>query len=115
MGAYLLPLRSELTHYDFEVELEGRTYGFELRWNERDGGWYLSVFTGEEEPLLTGRRVVLGFPLLGRSRDARMPPGELEAIDTTGSGKEPGLSELGVRVQLLYTDSGDLPEGYRAP
>ena len=115
MGARLLPLRADLTHYNFETELEGRTYGFELRYNERDAGWYLSLYTGDGEPLLSGRRVLLGAPLLARTRDLRLPPGELEAIDTAGEGQEAGLGELGARVQLLYTENSSLPVSYLTP
>jgi hypothetical protein len=115
MGVHMLPLRTDLPHYLFSVELEGRTYTVELRWNERAAGWFLSLLTADEVPIVQGRRVVVGFPLLARTRDFRLPPGELEAIDTTGSGRDPGLTELGARVQLMYTDSADLPAGYTAP
>lgn len=115
MAVHMLPLRPDLPHYLFQVELEGRTYTLELRWNERAAGWFLSVLTADEVPILQGRRVVVGFPLLARFRDFRLPPGELEAIDTTGAGRDPGLTELGARVQLMYTDSTSLPAEYTTP
>jgi hypothetical protein len=109
MSALTIPLRTDLTHYSFQVELEGSAYGFELRWNERDFGWYMSLFDVEGNPLITARRVVLDLPMLIRQKLAGLPPGQLIAIDTAGTGVEPGLNDLGGRVQLVYYDSAEFP------
>ena len=106
MASYTLPLRTDLPHYTFGVELEGVSYRFELRWNARAGAWWITVLTSDDQPIVS-RKVVVGFPLFDRYRDSRLPPGGLEAIDTTGAGLEPGLTDLGSRVLLLYTDSAD--------
>ena len=114
MASYVLPLRTDLPAYRFQVELEGRTYGLRLRWNERAAAWFLSVLTADDALLLSGVKVVVGVPLLRRHVDSRLPPGELMALDTARADAEAGLEELGARVVLTYTEAADLPEGYRA-
>lgn len=107
MAAVEIPIVPDLPHFDFQVELDAITYTLELRWNERDEAWYLSVLTAEEEPLLLGRKVVVGAPLWARFRTAGLPPGDVVAVDTQGTDTDPGLEDLGRRVRLIYTPFAD--------
>lgn len=104
-----LPTRTDRAFYDFEIELEGRTFLLELHWNERDSSWYLKICAAEapDVPILAGRKIVLGFPLLGRFRDSRLPPGEITALDTSGRNQAPGLADLGDRVLLIYSEAAE--------
>lgn len=109
MSAFTLPLRTDdVAHYEFSTDLDGRVYVFEFRWNHRDGAWYMAIRTEQGEPLIS-RKVVVGFPLTSRSRDVRLFPGEIIAVDTSGEKSDPGLGELGNRVQILYFERSDLP------
>jgi hypothetical protein len=101
----VLPATSDAPWYDFEATLEGSTYRFELRWNGRSGAWFLSLQDAAGDVIAAGRRVVLGAQLLGRSADARLPPGTLLAVDTSGTDEEAGRDELGERVQLVYVEA----------
>lgn len=115
MATLLLPLRSDSPHFDFQVELEGTTFGFELKWNSRDEAWYLTVRAADDTIVLAGLKLVVRHPLLSRYRRLGLPKGELEAVDTTGKDAEAGLNDLGVRVLLLYTPSTDFPAEYVLP
>lgn len=112
--ALVMPTRTDLPHYDFTIDLDGVTFGFEFRWNDRDGAWYFSIADVNGSPLLSGRRVVLGIPLLSRFRDPRLPAGELTAIDTLGTDAPPGITELGARVRLLYFPASEIPAAFLA-
>lgn len=101
----VIPITPDAPHFDLDVVLEGSSYRLELRWNERVGLWSLSVYDAAGTLLAAGRSVVLGAELLGRSGDARLPPGSLFAIDTSGKGAEAGRLDLGTRVQLIYIES----------
>lgn len=105
-----LPVNGELPHHVFFVQLDGTTYGFELRWNTRAQGWFLSVLDAQGNLLLAGRRLVIGWGLTGRFRlrDKRLPPGDVMAIDTSGQGKEAGLDDLGTRVVVTYVELAEL-------
>lgn len=93
--------------YDLSAQLDGQTFRFEFAWNARGGFWSFMLSAADGTPLLR-RRVVVGFPLTGRFTDVRLPPGALVALDTSGKNEDPGLTDLGGRVQLLYLEAGDI-------
>jgi hypothetical protein len=111
MAVVTFPMRADLPSYGFQLELEGRSYGFVFRWNERESAWYFDVLDGDGELLRSGLKIVLDFPLFLRARSSAMPPGQLFAVDTGATGLDPGLNELGARVQLVYYESSELPLG----
>lgn len=104
----VIPITPDVPHFDFQVELDGVTYTLELRWNERDAAWYLSLLTAEEDPLVMGRKVVLDVPLWSRFKDPRVPRGLLVAVDTSQKGIDAGYDDLGRRVQLVYTPTAEI-------
>lgn len=110
MATIILPTRTDSARYSFEIDLEGDTFTFSFEWNDRDDGWYMSVADATGENVIAGRRVVVGYPLINIYRDARMPKGAIEAVDTGSTGDEPGFGDLGDRVKLLYTPSTELVE-----
>jgi hypothetical protein len=105
MSIYYLPARTDVPHYDFDVDLEGAIYALELYWNSRAGAWFLSVSDVNGTPIVSGRKVVLGAPLLGRGVLPAGPPGILVAYDSSGQDQEAGQNDLGARVQLVYYES----------
>ena len=108
MSIYYLPARNDLTHYDFETDLEGAIYTLELYWNTRAGAWFLSISDASGNAIVSGRKVVLGSDLLGRAGRPAGPPGLLIAFDTSGANEEAGQADLGARVQLVYFESSEL-------
>ena len=107
----ILPTRTNIPHYEFEIELDGVSVRLEFRWNDREAAWFFDVLELDASPILQGRKVVLGLPLLGRFADARLPTGDLIAIDTAGTNVEPGIDELGTRVRLCYATAAELAAG----
>jgi len=108
MAIQVLPTRTDTARYTFEIELDENTYTLEFEWNDRDSGWYMSILDDGGDPILTGQRVVLHYPLARRYRDSRLPPGLLMAIDTSETDIEAGYADLGDRVKLIYTPLADL-------
>lgn len=115
MAVLVIPTRQDVPHYTFEIDLDQSTFGFEFHWNDRDAAWYFDLYEGgifdEAHLLLAGRKVLLGCFFLNRFRDPRLPAGVLEVIDTSGQNRDAGLTELGTRVRLLYTEAADIPAG----
>lgn len=98
-----LPLRTDGTpHYSFEVSLDGESFTFEFRWNVRGSFWVFDIADSSGAILITGRKVVLDFPLLSRFAHEDLPLGQLSAVDTTGEGVEPTREDFGTRVLLVY-------------
>lgn len=104
MATLTLPTTDEAEAFTFEVSLEGTLYLFALAWNARDSAWYMAISDADGAPIATGIRVVVDWPLLKGVADSRRPPGEIFALDTTGTG-DPGLADLGGRVSLIYNES----------
>ena len=101
----VLPTLTTAAFYEFEIDLEQRTFKFRFHWNERDAAWYFEILDANGVSLLAGRRVVVDFPLIGRFHDPRLPPGEITALDTSNQGQDPGLADLGERVLLIYSEA----------
>ena len=98
----------ELPHYVQRTALEGTTYVLRIDWNQREQRWYLRISDEDGNVLAGDVKVVANWPLLRRHRDERLPPGSIMAIDQSGKGEDPGLTELGERVLLLYFDAEEL-------
>lgn len=105
MSTILLPADASAAHYDFSVALEGRTFGFEMRWNERSGAWFTTISRADGGVLAAGVRLVTGTRLLGRSADPELPPGALLVVDTSDEEREAGRNDLGTRVVLVYVEA----------
>lgn len=57
-----LPLE-DLPIYDFSISLEGVSYIVEMIYNERDGLYFMTLYTAEKERLVSGLAVVPSFPI----------------------------------------------------
>jgi hypothetical protein len=100
----------EVFAYEQFVDLEQRTYLFRLDCNERDESWSISIYDQDEEPLVCGKRVAIGIPLLRGEVDSRLPQGILMAVDVTEQHGEAGVADLGGRVKLTYTEVASFEE-----
>lgn len=112
----VIPLRSDLPHFDLDAELEGTSYALEFYWNTRESCWYLHFFVGHNrEHILSSVKAVVDQPLGFRYKLPKMPKGCLMLTDTTGEQRDPvwsndtQRSDLGDRVQLLYFASTEMP------
>jgi hypothetical protein len=105
MAVLTLPARTDLQVYSFQVELEGALYTFTMRWNTRAASWFMDIADAAGAYVVSGRRVVIDWPLLNRVVKANRPPGEIFAVDTLSIGTDPGVADLGGRVQLVYQEA----------
>lgn len=105
-----IPVRKDLTHFALQVSLDGVTYTLRVRWNARASAWFMDILTEDADDVIAaGLRIVVGYPL-NLYRADRKPPGLLFAQDTSGRGVDPGLGELGERVQLFYLSTAEMAE-----
>lgn len=108
MTVHTIPVRNDVEHYDFQVELDGATFTIELRWNKRAEGWFASLYDSEGAALAQGVRVVADLPLFVRAPRTRRPKGVLYVSDTTGGHADPGRYQLGSSALLLYADAAEV-------
>lgn len=94
--------------FDLQAVLDGVTYTLQFRWNVRLEAWFMDILDEQGVTmLLAGLRLVANWPL-GAYNTGRQPPGAFVAFDTSGEGLDPGLDDLGDRVQLKYFTAEDL-------
>jgi len=99
---YEIPLTPTPASYTQETQLDGRTYQFTVRWNAREGYWYLTLADQDDVVIAGSRKLVAGALLLRHISGTDKPPGELYmSADATETGL--GTSEL-----LLYADADEL-------
>lgn len=104
MASIVIPTRKDIARYSLEVELGGEPFALGFEWNDRAGAWFFSLATVDGVVLAAGRRVSVGMPLLFRGASPLLPRGDIEAVDTSGTGRDPGFDELGTRVRLLFLE-----------
>jgi hypothetical protein len=99
------PLRQQVT------ALEGTDYILTFAFNRRDGYWYLDIADQDAVPISLSRKCVVNVNLLRRCADTRKPPGALILVDTSDTDLDPGLDDLGTRVDLVYYTAAELAAG----
>jgi len=107
MSMFVLPLRTEFTHYSFVQTYDGISYNFELHYNTREEAWYLDLRLEDGTDIRTGIKVVVDFPLAKRSKHEKMLPGMLVCFDSSGKRLDPTIDDLGSRIRMLYFDESE--------
>lgn len=103
-----LPFIPSEFHYRVNSVVDGTEYIFDVRWNARDGAWYMDLLDVEEDPIRTGMKIVLGSLIGARSADPRYPLGAFVASDLANSGIDAGFDDLGVRVVVFFYTATEL-------
>lgn len=106
MGILTIDLPRDESHFAKLVALSGVDFEFRFDWNQRESRWYLSIYK-DGDAVHTGIKIVADWPLVMPGRQSPSPAGLLMAVDTTGVGTDPGLADLGARVQLCYFEADD--------
>jgi len=98
----VIPVDNSLTSQEIEVVLDGNPYNINLTYNDRYDFWTMSFLTLEDVKLVSGIKVVLGYPLLRQWVDKGLPAGEIIATDTTDNEIDVNRDNFGEIVQLVY-------------
>jgi len=106
MAAREVVLDSLDPHFTVQAQLDGATYTLELEWLDTIGAWFVSLLGSDGEPVLSGLKVVVNWPITWRYRTRGVPPGHL-VFQAGGDGESspPARLELGERVKLYYIDA----------
>lgn len=115
MAILSMPLRQDVPAFEYEIELEGRTWRLGFVWNTRAALWHMDVKAQDGTTLLLGLPLVVDFPLLLTYRSMlTLPPGEFFLVDLETKGEEAGRDNLGTRFLLLYYDAATVAAGAAA-
>ena len=105
-----IPVTSTLPLYQQVTTLDGQDYVLTFSYNARDFSWYLDIADQDAVMIVAGIRIIVDFDMLRRCVDARRPPGILIANDLSGAGLDPGPSDFGTRVELLYFEAAEVAD-----
>lgn len=108
MAIFRIPLPTGVPHFVLQTQLDGETFELRIHWNEREEAWYLEIADVDGVTIVASRKLVADWSLMHRVADARKPLGELLVVDLTGEGVDPGLNDLGERVELNYADEAEI-------
>jgi len=89
------------------VILSGRRYTLRLHWSPlagwAAGAWLMDLTDASGTPLAVAVPVVISDDLWdGYRATPTMPPGRLAVVRRSGTATDPGLTDLGVAVELHY-------------
>lgn len=95
--------------YTMEVTLDLIPYRFDFHWNYRGEFWTLNVLDREQQSLVMGIRLALGFDLFDLYPDRGLPPGQLFVVDPTGSEVEIGRNDFtnGRELEVIYVTENE--------
>lgn len=105
----VLPISQNSAWFEFSSELDGVTFTFTFRWNDRDDCWYFDLGDAQGLPLANGLKAVTRWQLLSALRSLTgLPKGELLVVDTAGKDEEPTFDSLGRRHLMFYIPEVEL-------
>ena len=80
---------------------------FDFQWNNQANFWTMYMCDPSATVLIT-RKLTVGTPLLIKYSSPDFPTGDIMAVDTSNQDLDPGLTDLGDRVILLYASVTDM-------
>lgn len=107
----LLPIDAEDREpfLDNTYELGGIELLVRLEYSERLNTYYMTLFDADGDTIYANRKILAGYQVAIRQRDARLPPGIFVPADTDLRDTPPTFDELGGRVKLLFVPNEDIP------
>lgn len=100
-----IPIVFDESSFKIRTTLEGITLIMKFDWSTRQERWCLSIFDGDENPLIMSLPLHIDSEILSRFEITGLPPGKLTLYDTTGKHQEAGRDDLGDRCLLLYLEA----------
>lgn len=99
-----IPVPQSVVPFNQEVTLDDEVYRMEFRYNLRDEAWRMTL-SRSGTVLLRNLKVVNSEDLLAQFRhDENVPQNALRVIDLDGRFKDPGATDFGDRVLMVYEE-----------
>lgn len=104
----VIPFFNEHSNFSQEVTLDNITYRLEFVYNERRERWTMSFFDTEQNALVCGISLTLGYNLIDQYPAHSLPPGEMYIIDTTENEIKPTRENMGEILDLVYISEAEV-------
>jgi len=103
MPSFIVPLTSD-PNYKFSITISGSLFIFKVQFNRTLGLYTLSLFDQDENPIFTGRAIVLAAKNLLRGSDPRLPIGTMFAFDLTQTHTELDRDNVRIGAEMFYVE-----------
>jgi len=105
----LAPSATDSMAMRFRQRLDDVTISIRLNFNTRARLWVMDIYAQDGAPIVQGLALVEGTDLWAPFRhDARLPPGQLFVVDTSGKHRDPGKDDLRSDIRIVYRSAADV-------
>lgn len=104
-----IPVIPDAPHQDLTTNLDGKDFVLSLRFNQREGVFYVGIgLVGQAS--IANAKLVCNWPLFRNVQAEDLPPGALVCVPSGGTDDPPGLGELGPgkRCELIYLSRAEI-------
>lgn len=105
MAILELPTRTDLSVYDFTIELDEVVFTYSFFFNTRSNHWYLNILDIDGNPLREGIKIVSNWPLLVPWTQQGRPAGEMVSASPQ-TDDDPDRETFGTASVLTYDEGG---------
>lgn len=105
MAILNIPLRPDVIDYNFRIALDGSTFLFAVRYNQRADIWHLDITDSAGTLLKAGIPALNGSDLLLGIDPDKKPQGILFTFNPEDENVDAGAGDLGDSVFLLYDEA----------
>jgi hypothetical protein len=96
----------DVADFSEKVTLDGGIYGLRFYWNTRGAFWSMDISDANANPIVSGVKLIINFPMLLQYRTSALPPGFFVIMDLNlkTQYQEPGRFDFvsGRNLQLCY-------------
>ena len=110
MALLEIPTRTDLSVYDFTIELDAVVYTLSMVYNTRAERWFLSILDIDGNALREGLKMVSNWELTTTWVQQSRPDGAFYAINPEND-DDPNRDTLGTSSVFVYDEGGKLTDG----
>ena len=110
MAVFEIPTRTDISVYDFSVELDDVVFLIALTYNTRAQRWFFSFTDLDGNPLREGLKLVSNWELTLNWVQQGRPDGGVYAINAEND-DDPTRDTLGTQAVFTYDEGGKLVDG----
>lgn len=97
-----IALDQSVPWYSLQATLDLVTYTLEFAFNSRGGYWVMNVNDINDNPILSGVKLMVRRNLTAPYHTLALPPGDFVVVDDLGDGSEAGLGSFLLDHTLFY-------------
>jgi len=110
MALLAIPTRTDLSVYDFTIELDAVVYTISMVYNTRAGRWFFSMLDLDGNPLREGIKMVSNWELTLTWVQQGRPDGGMYVINPEND-DDADRDTLGTSAVFCYDEGGKLVDG----